>query len=269
MLFVGGTCTQGPGMVVSVDLKEPIRSHYDIEKKKAKFMKNAINYYEGLSARACNNGHAIDIYSATPNQTGLTEMKSACNMTGGHLLLCDSFRSSLFQQSFLKVFAEDCQRNLKMAFNATFEVKTWTDLKVCGIIGPCASMKIKSPNVSKTEVGISGTSQWKFCALDPNTTPAVYFQVASQQTTPLPQGSCGYIQFITQYQHSSGFKRIRVTTIARCRADATTNLPYISAGFDQEALAVLMARSAVNLVESRAEPNAVYWLDHRLVGCIF
>lgn len=42
MMFVGGPCTQGPGMVVDDELKHPIRSHHDIEKDNCKHMKKAI-----------------------------------------------------------------------------------------------------------------------------------------------------------------------------------------------------------------------------------
>lgn len=42
MLFVGGPCTQGPGAVVGDELKSTIRSHHDIEKDNAKYMKKAI-----------------------------------------------------------------------------------------------------------------------------------------------------------------------------------------------------------------------------------
>lgn len=41
MLFAGGPATEGPGMVVSHELKEPIRSHHDIEKDSAKHFKRA------------------------------------------------------------------------------------------------------------------------------------------------------------------------------------------------------------------------------------
>jgi protein transport protein SEC23 len=56
----------------------------------------------------------------------------------------------------------------------------------------------------------------------------------------------GCVQFITFYQHSTGQKRVRVTTIARQWVDAATNLNYISSGFDQECAAVMMARLAVS-----------------------
>ena len=42
MLFVGGPATEGPGMVVSVELKEPIRSHHDIERDNVKYFKRAV-----------------------------------------------------------------------------------------------------------------------------------------------------------------------------------------------------------------------------------
>ncbi len=41
MLFTGGPATEGPGMVVSEDLKEPIRSHTDIVKENARYVKKA------------------------------------------------------------------------------------------------------------------------------------------------------------------------------------------------------------------------------------
>ena len=42
MLFAGGPATEGPGMVVSNELKEPIRSHHDIDRDAAKHYKRAI-----------------------------------------------------------------------------------------------------------------------------------------------------------------------------------------------------------------------------------
>ena len=39
--------------------------------------------------------------------------------------------------------------------------------------------------------------------------------VCLQHNAPIPQAGRGYVQFITQYQHSSGQRRVRVTTLAR------------------------------------------------------
>ena len=41
MLFSGGPATEGPGMVISNELKEPIRSHHEIERDTMKHYKRA------------------------------------------------------------------------------------------------------------------------------------------------------------------------------------------------------------------------------------
>ncbi len=104
MLFIGGPCTQGPGMIADEELKYPIRSHHDIDKDNARYMKKAVKHYEALGNRAAANAHIVDIYSADVNQTGLHEMKYLSNYTGGHMILADSFNTSLFKQSFQRVF---------------------------------------------------------------------------------------------------------------------------------------------------------------------
>ncbi|XP_063221948.1 protein transport protein Sec23A isoform X3 [Bacillus rossius redtenbacheri] len=265
MLFVGGPCSQGPGQVVNDDLREPIRSHHDIHKDNAKYMKKAIKHYEALAFRAATNGHAIDIYSCALDQTGLMEMKQCCNSTGGHMVMGDSFNSSLFKQTFQRVFSRDQKGEFKMAFNGTMEVKLSRELKVSGAIGPCVSLNVKAASVSDVEIGMGGTCQWKFCGFNPHTTCAMFFEVVSQHSAPIPQGGRGCVQFITQYQHSSGQKRIRVTTIARNWADASANLHHISAGFDQEAAAVLMARTAVFRAETDDGPDVLRWVDRMLI----
>jgi hypothetical protein len=42
MLFSGGPATEGPGMVVSNELREPIRSHHDIDRDSVKHYKRAV-----------------------------------------------------------------------------------------------------------------------------------------------------------------------------------------------------------------------------------
>uniref|UniRef100_A0A8B9JE43 Protein transport protein SEC23 n=1 Tax=Astyanax mexicanus TaxID=7994 RepID=A0A8B9JE43_ASTMX len=238
MTFIGGPATQGPGMVVGDELKTPIRSWHDIEKDNAKFMKKATKHYEALANRAAANGHIIDIYACALDQTGLAEMKCCTNYTGGYMVMADSFNTSLFKQTFQRVFTKDVQGSFKMAFAGTLEIK---------------------------EIGTGGTCQWKICGLDSNTTLAIYFEVVNQHNAPIPQGGRGAIQYVTQYQHSSGQRRIRVTTIARNWADAQTQIQNIAASFDQEAAAILMARLAVYRAESEEGPDVLRWLDRQLI----
>uniref|UniRef100_A0A672SB18 Protein transport protein SEC23 n=1 Tax=Sinocyclocheilus grahami TaxID=75366 RepID=A0A672SB18_SINGR len=238
MAFIGGPATQGPGMVVGDELKTPIRSWHDIEKDNAKFMKKATKHYEALANRAAANGHIIDIYACALDQTGLLEMKCCTNYTGGYMVMADSFNTSLFKQTFQRVFTKDAQGSFKMALAGTLEIK---------------------------EIGTGGTSQWKICGLDPNTTLAFFFEVVNQHNAPIPQGGRGAIQYVTQYQHSSGQRRIRVTTIARNWADAQTQIQSIAASFDQEAAAILMARLAIYRAETEEGPDVLRWLDRQLI----
>lgn len=92
----------------------------------------------------------------------------------------DSFNSTLFKQTFQRVFSRNEKSELKMAFNATVEVKTSRELKVCGAIGPCVSLGVKSGCVAETEMGVGGTCQWKFCMIDPSTTVSLFFEIVNQ-----------------------------------------------------------------------------------------
>uniref|UniRef100_A0A9J7XT14 Protein transport protein SEC23 n=2 Tax=Cyprinus carpio TaxID=7962 RepID=A0A9J7XT14_CYPCA len=262
MAFIGGPATQGPGMVVGDELKTPIRSWHDIEKDNAN---HSYSHYEALANRAAANGHIIDIYACALDQTGLLEMKCCTNHTGGYMVMADSFNTSLFKQTFQRVFTKDVQGSFKMALAGTLEIKTSREIKISGAIGPCVSLNAKGPCVSENEIGTGGTSQWKICGLDPNTTLAFYFEVVNQHNAPIPQGGRGAIQYVTQYQHSSGQRRIRVTTIARNWADAQTQIQSIAASFDQEAAAILMARLAVYRAETEEGPDVLRWLDRQLI----
>ena len=75
-------------------------------------MKKAIKHYDGLAKRAAENGHAVDIYSCALDQTGLLEMKALTNLTGGFMVMGDSFNSALFKQTYQRVFAKVFYLNL-------------------------------------------------------------------------------------------------------------------------------------------------------------
>ena len=263
MLFAGGAATEGPGMVVSPELREPIRSHHDIDRDSVKHFKRATKYYESLSKRASVNGHAIDIYAGCLDQVGLLEMKSLANATNGFMIISDSFITAIFKQSFLRTFAKDDQGYLKMGFNGTFEVLTTKELKISGVIGHVISANKKSPSVGETEIGIGQTSAWKVCSLTPKTSLATYFEVVTPAGQPLGPNQSGLIQFVTHYQHASGQYRLRVTTVARTFHEG--GHPAIAQSFDQEAAAVLMARIAVFKAEIDDSPDVLRWLDRMLI----
>eukprot|EP00127_Corallochytrium_limacisporum_P000551 Clim_evm7s18 gene=Clim_evmTU7s18 len=265
MSFIGGPCTIGPGMVVGIELKEAIRSHHDIEKDNVKYMKKAIKHYESLATRAATSGHVVDIYACALDQSGLYEMKSLCGSTGGHMVLGDSFNTTLFTETYKLVFDRDYKDEFKMAFGATIEVMTSKELKLCGAIGPCVSLNKKGANISENEIGLGGTNAWRMCHVDPATTLGFYFEVVQQHGQAVAPGSRGIVQFSTLYEHTSGQRRLRVTTVARNWADASTNLQYVSAGFDQEAACVLMARVATYRADTDDSPDVLRWLDRMLI----
>lgn len=268
LLFTGGPCTAGPGMVVSDDLKEPIRSHTDLQKESCKHTKSATKFYDVISKRAVAAGHVIDIFACSYDQIGFYEMQELVKRTGGLAVLADSFETSMFKQSFAKIFAKDDKGNMPMAFNATLEVQTSRELKVCGAIGHCASLAKKGPSLGETEIGIGGTTAWRICGVDPNSTLALYFEVVNQHSNPIPQGQKGLIQFLTTYINASGQRILRVTTIARPWADASAGNQAIASGFDQETAAALMARIAVFKAETEEAFDVLRWLDRMLIRLV-
>ncbi|KAH7360054.1 transport protein-like protein sec23 [Pyrenochaeta sp. MPI-SDFR-AT-0127] len=266
MLFSGGPATEGPGMVVGPELREPIRSHHDIDRDNIKYYKKALKFYEGLAKRISNNGHIVDIFAGCLDQVGLLEMRGLANTTGGHMILTDSFTSSMYKQSFARVFNKDADDNLLMAFNANLEVLTTKELKVTGLIGHAVSLNKKSVSVGETECGIGNTCAWKMCGIDPESSYGIYFEIASQggpnQMQAGPQK--GMMQFLTYYQHAAGQYHLRVTTVAR-NLSGPSGDPAIAQSFDQEAAAVLMSRIAVFKAEVDDGPDVLRWVDRMLI----
>lgn len=74
------------------------------------------------------------------------------------MILADSFTSSMFKQSFVKVFEKDKDENLRMGFQAPLEVRTSKDLKITRFLRSVMLMKSKATNISNTEVGLRGTN---------------------------------------------------------------------------------------------------------------
>jgi protein transport protein SEC23 len=210
MLFSGGPATEGPGMVVGPELREPIRSHHDIDRDNIKYYKKALKFYEGLAKRISHNGHIVDIFAGCLDQVGLLEMRGLANNTGGHMILTDSFTSSMYKQSFVRVFNKDADDNLLMGFNAEFEVLTTRELKITGLIGHAVSQNKKSVSVGETECGIGNTCAWKMCGIDPEASYSIYFEIANQGGSNVTSSQQqALIQFLTYYQHSAGQYHLR------------------------------------------------------------
>lgn len=96
----------------------------------------------------------VDLFAGCLDQVGLMEMRSLVNTTNGFIVLSDSFNTNIFKESFSRLFARDAEGFLKMGFNATLEVQTTRELKVCGLIGPAVSANKKSANIGETVIFI-------------------------------------------------------------------------------------------------------------------
>ena len=249
-------------------MKEAIRSHHEIAEDQAKYFKKASKFYEGIAKRAANTGLTVDLLIGCLDQVGVAEMKSLVNWTGGNIVLSDSFATNIFKQSCQRIFLKDSNGHLVMAFNGSMEVFVSRELRVAGLIGPAISLERKGPSVAETEIGLGGTSAWKFCGLSPRTTASVFFEMAGAPGTAPAPNAAGIVQFVTMYQHASGQMRLRVTTTARAIVDPGD--PNLPAMFDQEAAACVIARIAVHkseqtLQEEGSGAEVMRWLDRLLI----
>lgn len=264
-LLVGGPGTVDPGRIVALELGDAVRSHSDIDKDNAPFHTTALKAFDEIAARAVNAGHTVDVWACSLDQVGSYEMKSCVDRTGGVFVVSESFDHPMFKNTFEKFFATNEKNELNMGFQSSFEIIASREVKIAGVIGPVASLNKEGPSVStEMEIGIGGTSAWRMCALDPNTTLAAYFEVVNPHSNPIRDDQLRYIQFITRYLHPCGQHRMRVTTTAG-RWTSGENIPGIAAGFDQEASAVLMARMAVYKTENEDSFDILRWVDRMLI----
>ncbi|KAJ0053266.1 hypothetical protein Pint_00003 [Pistacia integerrima] len=217
MAFVGGPSTEGPAAIVSKNLSEPIRSHKDLDKDSAPHYHKAVKFYDALSKQLVHQGHVLDLFACALDQVGVAELKVAVEKTGGLVVLAESFGHSVFKDSLRRVFHSG-DSDLGLSSNGIFEINCSKDIKVQGIIGPCASLEKKGPLCSDTVVGQGSTSAWKMCGLDKATSLCLIFEIVKKDIPDATVQSTSnqfYFQFLTYYQHNSGQMRLRVTTLSR------------------------------------------------------
>lgn len=68
--FIGGPCTEGPGLIVSKDLTDPIRSHKDLAKVSATHFIKAVKFYDSLAKQLVSQGHVLDVFACAVDQVG-------------------------------------------------------------------------------------------------------------------------------------------------------------------------------------------------------
>lgn len=267
MAFTGGPTTEGQGTIVSKNLSEPVRSHKDLDKDSAPYYHKAVKFYEALAKQLVHQGHVLDLFACALDQVGVAELKVAVERTGGLVVLAESFGHSVFKDSLKHVF-QSGDHDLGLSSNGIFEVNCSKDIRVQGIIGPCASLEKKGPLCSETVIGQGNTTAWKMCGLDKATSLCLVFEIVKKEIPEAIGQSANsqfYFQFLTYYQHISGQMRLRVTTLSRRWVAGTGSIQDLIAGFDQEAAAVVMARLVSFKMETEAEFDPIRWLDKSLI----
>lgn len=279
LTFLAGAATVGPGKIVNLPLREPIRSHHDIEKAKATTLANlakmpnlphgvakadlalfkkARPFYQKVARVLVSIGISCNFFVGSYDQMGLYEMEDVCSNTGGMVVMCDLFSTLMFRQSVGKFFAKrssDAEgadnELLDMGFNATLECRTTPDLQVQGLIGNAAGLpprkdKFVEAGISAISVGEGGTNAWKLLSINPQLTFAVYLDKLDSPAVDRH----AFLQATCHYQHPDNTLRVRVTTVPLA-VIADSDGAALEQGFDQEAATVAIARNALAQVVGR------------------
>lgn len=261
MVFTSGPATIGPGMVVDTDFSNAIRTHRDLSRGCAPHFKRAQEFYKQISQRLSDSSIVLDLFACSLDQVGAAELRVPVESSGGFMMLGELFDSDQFRKCLHQLFMRDDKGNLKMCFDATIELVTTKDVKICGALGPCVSLQKKNSSVSSNEIGQGGTYMWKLGTATNKTCIAFFFEVGDEQR--VQPSSAFFVQFITRFRYGNVEIRKRVTTAARRWVG--NHSPEISAGFDQEAAAAVMARLAIDKAESKFPQDIIKWLDKTLI----
>lgn len=261
MVFTSGPATIGPGMIIDSDFSNAIRTHQDVASGCAPYYKKSREFYKLLSQRLSDSSIVLDLFACSLDQVGAAELRVPVERSGGFMILGESFESEQIRRCLHHIFMHDEEGNLKLCFDVTMELVTTKDVKICGALGPCLSMREKNLSVSDKEIGEGGTYKWKLGTLTNKTSIAFFFELGDEQK--VQPGSAFFLQFITQYRYGNMGIRKRVTTAAR--RWVANNSPEIAAGFDQEAAAAVMARLSIEKAETSFAPDVIRWLDKKLI----
>ncbi|WOL16905.1 protein transport protein sec23-1 isoform X1 [Canna indica] len=261
MVFTSGPATVGPGMIADTDFGIAIRTHRDFVNGHAPFTEKARSFNKQLAQRLSDGSFVLDLFACSLDQVGTAELKYPIETSGGFLVLADSFESEQFRKCLRYIFKHEGTDHLNMNFDATIEIVTTKEVKICGALGPCMSLRKKNNSVGDKEIGQGGSNMWKMSTLTSKTCITFIFQVCTDHNVEPPP--VFFVQFMTRYRHGNGGFRLRVTTVARRWVKPRS--PEITAGFDQEAAAAVMARLAVQRADEYHARDVIRWLDKMLI----
>lgn len=270
--FLGGAPNIGDGKIVSTELKETIRNFVDFQKNNdnTKYFKSASEYYNNLAVRAMKASQIIDLYNCSFNQTGLLEMKSCAEKTGGMIVCSDSFSHSCFKESFIKLFELNEEGKYKMGFKGKLEIFITKPYTILGGIGYMTSVDLKQQKpldmVSKDSFAQGNTRVWNLGGINSNSTYSIQLDVA-EGTNSISKRAIS--QIITYYVAGDLTHKMRVTTFMRKVAgDFNSSLLEVAQSFDQEATAVMLAKHCVELGYKQENIDTLRWLDKTIIRLV-
>lgn len=86
------------------------------------------------------------------------------------------------------------------------------EVKIQGAAGQCCSLQEGGPSISDTVKMAGGTNAWRLSCLTPNTTVCMFLDVAPKGQAVAEDNQLLYLQFLTEYEHPSGQRRLRVSS---------------------------------------------------------
>jgi len=261
LLFIGGPCTIGQGKVVDLEKSHPIRSFHDIRKRNASNLKNAIKFYDSIAKRASTNIDnekigkdpksssifSINIFSSSYDQPGIYEMKNITGLTGGVLIMTDSFTTNIFKETFNKIFELNEEGMVDMHARGNLTVLTSSALEVSGMIGNGSKIPNNGENHSDVAIGEGFTNSWNLPMISSRHSYSIFFKVKTvaygNERRGIPNSL--YVQFLTNYKHVDGTLRLKVTTLKK----STTNQSKLEENFDQATAVVLMIKEITDKLQ--------------------
>ena len=202
-----------------------------------KIWREAIEFYDGLTARLAGNQMTLDLFAHSLDQFGLFEMRKLIGHTGGSIYLDEEFQDVRFDETICRFLKPDTEveyrahedggvgavettllRGTQMRSEVGLTIRVSKELRVMGCVGNVRSLKDKSMAnmVSKNSIGEGGTLAWYAGSADKDTTYLVLLEISERQKSKaLTPHRPVYIQFQVNYVDAGGRRILRVITLER------------------------------------------------------
>ncbi|KOM50466.1 hypothetical protein LR48_Vigan08g129300 [Vigna angularis] len=118
MLFTSGPATNGPGIVVDSDLRQPIRTHHHIFNNQVRHHANSCSFYNQLSKRLSDASVILDLFACSLDQVGAAELRQPVEQSGGFMILSESFESDQFKKCLGHMFKSPMESKVRRATRA-------------------------------------------------------------------------------------------------------------------------------------------------------